>query len=149
LNHPIKVLIVDDDEVFRHRVCEVLESAESITIAGWAQNSREAIVLASELHPDVILVDIGTSLENLRIVAQVSKSSPDVRIVVLNENGQEQQVLDALRLGALGHLSRESAQSTELVHAICAASRREAILSPDVAGHILDEVARERNRGES
>ena len=149
MNRPIKVLVVDNDEVFHHRVCEVLESTESITIAGWAQNSREAMALARELQPDVILVDIGTSPENLRTVAQISKSFPDVRIVVLNEDGQEQQVLDALRLGALGHLSRESAQSTKLVHAICAASRREAILSPDVAGHILDEVARERNRGES
>jgi NarL family two-component system response regulator LiaR len=145
VNHPIKVLVVDDDEVFRQRIRKVLESAESITIAGQAQNSHEAMALARELHPDVVLVDIGTSpKENLHIVAQISKWFPDVRIVVLNEGKQEQQVLDAFRRGALGHLSRERAQSVELVHAIRAAARGEAILSPDIAGHILDEVARER-----
>lgn len=147
MNHPIKVLIVDDDEVFRQRICEVLESAESITIAGQAQNSQEAMALARELHPDVVLVDIGTSpKENLHIVAQISRSFSDVRIVVLNEDEQGQQVLDAFRKGALGHLSRERAQSAELVHAIHAAARGEATLSPDVAGHILDEVTRERKR---
>lgn len=145
MNHPIRVLIVDDDEALRRRVCEVIESAESITIAGQAQNGQEALALVRELRPDVILVDIGTSsTENLQTVAQISRSFPDVRIVVLNEDGQGQQVLDAFRKGALGHLRKESAQSAELVHAIHAAGRREAILSPDVAGHILDEVARER-----
>jgi DNA-binding NarL/FixJ family response regulator len=145
VNHPIKVLIVDDDEMFRQRVCKVLESAESITIAGEAQDGQEAMALARELHPDVVLVDIGTSpTENLRIVAQISRSFPDVHIVVLNESEQGQEVLDAFRKGALGHLSRERTQPAELVHAIRAASRGEAILSPGVAGHILDEVARER-----
>jgi DNA-binding NarL/FixJ family response regulator len=148
VNHPIKVLIVDDDEVFRQRICEVLESAESITIAGEAQDGQEAMALARDLHPDVVLVDIGTSpTENLRIVAQISRSFPDVRIVVLNKDGQGQQVLGAFRRGALGHLSRERAQSDELVSAIHAAARGEAILSPDIAGHILDEVARERRNG--
>jgi DNA-binding NarL/FixJ family response regulator len=145
VNHPIKVLVVDDDEVFRRRVCEALEYAMGITIAGEAQGRQEALALTHELRPDVVLVDIGISpTENLRIVAQINSSFPDIRIVVLNKDEQGQQVLDALRKGALGHLSRERAQSAELVHALCAASRGEAILSPDIAGHILDKVARER-----
>jgi DNA-binding NarL/FixJ family response regulator len=150
VNHPIKVLVVDDDEVFRQGVCKVLESAEGIAIAGEAQDGREAMALTRELHPDVVLVDIGASpTENLRIVAQVSRTLPDVRVVVLNEDEQGQQVLAAFRMGALGHLSRESAQSAEIIHAVRAASRGEAILSPNVAGHILDEVTQERKRDES
>jgi DNA-binding NarL/FixJ family response regulator len=123
----------------------MLECTLGITIAGEAQGRREALALTSELRPDVVLVDIGISpIENLRIVAQINSSFPDIRIVVLNKDEQGQQVLDALRKGALGHLSRERAQSAEIVHAIRAASRGEAILSPDIAGHILDKVARER-----
>ena len=145
MNPPIKVLVVGDDEVFRRRVCKVLECALGITIAGEAQDEREALALTRALSPDVVLVDIGISpTENLRIVAQINSSFPDIRIVVLNKDEQGQQVLDALRKGALGHLSRERAQSAELVHAIRAASRGEAILSPGIAGHILDKVARER-----
>ena len=145
MNPPIKVLVVGDDEVFRRRVCKVLECALGITIAGEAQDEREALALTRALSPDVVLVDIGISpTENLRIVAQINSSFPDIRIVVLNKDEQGQQVLDALRKGALGHLNRERAQSAELVHAIRAASRGEAILSPDIAGHILDKVAQER-----
>jgi len=147
VNPPIKVLVIDDDEVFRQRVCKMLECAMGITIAGEAQDRQDALALTHELRPDVVLVDIGTSpAENLRIVAQISRSFPDVRIVVLNKDGQGQQVLDAFRKGALGHLRRDRMQSAELVHAIRAASRGEAVLSPDVAGHILDEVARERSK---
>jgi DNA-binding NarL/FixJ family response regulator len=140
------VLIVSDDEVLRQRIREALENTESVTLAGQAQNGQETMALVHKSRPDVVLVDIGASpTENLRIVAQVSKSSPDVRIIVLNESEQEHQVLDALRKGALGHLNRERAQSTEIVHAIHAAGRGEAVLSPDVAGHILDKV-RERSK---
>jgi DNA-binding NarL/FixJ family response regulator len=147
VNHPIKVLIVDDDEEFHQGICKVLESAASIAIAGQARDGQEAVALTRKACPDVVLVDIGTSpAESLQIIAQVSKSFPDVRIVVLNENEQGRQVLDAFRKGALGHLSRTRAQSAELVHAIRAAARGEAILSPDVAGHILDEVTREKKR---
>jgi DNA-binding NarL/FixJ family response regulator len=150
VNHPIRVLIVGDDEVFRQRVYRMLENAAGITIASEAQDRREVLARVRELHPDVVLVDVGTSpTENLRIVAQISRSLPDVCVVVLNEGEQGQQVLDAFRLGALGHLSRERTQSAELVHAIRAASRGEAILSPDIAGHILDKVARERSKDES
>jgi DNA-binding NarL/FixJ family response regulator len=145
VNPPIKVLVVDDDEVFRQRVCKMLECTPGITITGEAQDRREALALTRELRPDVVLVDISIApTENLRIVAQINSSFPDIRIVVLNKDEQGQQVLDALRNGALGHLSRESAQSAELVHAIRAASRGEAILSPGIAGHILGKVARER-----
>jgi NarL family two-component system response regulator LiaR len=123
----------------------MLERTMGITIAGEAQDRREALALTRELRPDVVLVDIGTSpTENLQIVAQISRAFPNTRIVVLNGNEQGQEVLDAFRLGALGHLSRERARSAELVHAIHAASRGEATLSPDVAGYILDKVAQER-----
>ena len=92
MNPPIKVLVVDDDEVFRQRVCKMLECAMDITIAGEAQDRREALALTSELRPNVVLVDIGISpTENLRIVAQINSSFPDIRIVVLNKDEQGQQ----------------------------------------------------------
>ena len=91
MNHPIRVLIVGDDEVFRQRVYRMLENAAGITIASEAQDRREVLARVRELHPDVVLVDIGTSpTENLRIVAQISRSLPDVCVVVLNEGEQGQ-----------------------------------------------------------
>lgn len=132
---PIKVAIVDDDDAFRRQTRTLLESAEGITIVGEAQDEQGALDLARNHRPGVILLSLETCT-----VAQIRQLSPGAQVIVWNAPGQEHLVLEAFRQGALGHLVKGQAQPNEVIRAIYTVSRGEAILSPGMAGHILDEV---------
>jgi DNA-binding NarL/FixJ family response regulator len=140
---------VDDDDVYRQRTRALLESTEGVTVVGQARDGREVISLIRETDPDVILLGIGTShASNVEPVAQIRESFPRAKIIILHDEGQDQLVLDVLRKGALGHLVREKASPSEIVAAIRAVSRGEAVISAGVAGRILDQVIRERKTSE-
>jgi len=137
----IKVSIVDDDDLFRQRTRALLESADGIAVVGEAKDGQQAIALIRQTRPDVILLTVGTRhASNLQTVVQIGELFPHTRIIVLNDDGQEQLVLEAFREGALGHLVKGKARPAEIVQAVRAVSRGEAILSPGVAGCMLDEV---------
>ena len=149
MSNQIKVAIVDDDDPYRRRTRALLESAEGITVVGEARDGQEAISLIRETDPDVILLGIATPhASNVEAIAQIRELSPRAKIVILHDEGQEQLVLDVLRNGALGHLVREKAPPTEIVAAIRAVSRGEAVISSGVAGRILDQVMQERKTSE-
>jgi DNA-binding NarL/FixJ family response regulator len=145
VNDPIKVLIVSDDDLLRQRMRTVLESATGFTIVGQTQDGGEAIDLihgmCRETHPDVVLLEIDTPhTSNLETVAQIRALFPHIRIIVLNDDGQQGSVLEAFRKGALGHLVKDRAQPTEIVNAIRAVSRGKAIINSNVAGRMLDQI---------
>ncbi|MFQ5906997.1 MAG: response regulator [bacterium] len=147
MNEPIRVAIVSSDELFYQRAREVLESADRITVVGEAEDTQKATDLVRETHPDVILLEIGSRhASNLEILAQIQELFPRTRIIVFNEEDQEELVLEAFRKGALGHLVKGKAQPAEIVEAIRAVNRGEAILSPGLAGSILDEVIQEQRK---
>lgn len=147
MNDPIKGFIVDNDDLLRQRTRTWLEGADGITVVGEAKDGQQAIALIGETGPDVILMDIGAPrASNLQTVGQICELFPHTKVVVLNEDGQEQLVLEAFRKGALGHLVKGKVQPAEIVEAIRAVNRGKAILSPGVAGCILDEVVREQQR---
>jgi DNA-binding NarL/FixJ family response regulator len=144
VNDSIKVSIVGDDDLFRQRTCALLEGTNGITVVGEAKERLQAIALIRETRPDIIFIDISARpASNLQTMAQICELFPDAKIIVLSDEGQEQLALEALKKGALGHLVKK-AQSAEIVAAIRAVSRGKAILSPGVAGRILDEITQER-----
>ncbi|MBN1993565.1 MAG: response regulator transcription factor [Anaerolineae bacterium] len=145
MNNSIKVSIVDNDDLFRRRARAWLEGTNGITVVGEAKEERQAIALIRETRPDVILLDISARPANdLQTMGHICELFPDAKIIVLNGEGQEQLALEAFKKGALGHLVKEKVQPIEMVKAICAVSRGEAVLSPGIAGCILDEVMQER-----
>ena len=145
MNGPIRVFIVDADDPFRQKLCTLLEDAEGLTVVGETKEGQQAIALIHEARPDVVLLDIGTQhASNLPILTQISELLPPTKVIVLNDEGQEQLVLDAFRQGALGHLIREGIQPARIVEAARAVSRGEVILSPGVAGRMLDKVVHGR-----
>jgi len=149
VDDPIRVLILDEDETFRQRVRVLLEKASGILVVGDVQDSQQAPALVHDAQPDVVLLCIARCPEDgLQTVAQIAATVPDTRIIVLNENEQKDQVLEAFRRGAWGHLERGLALGPKVISTVRATRRGEAILSPDVAGHILDEVAREKRKDE-
>ena len=136
----MKVLVVDDNDLFRRRTCALFESAEGITVVGEAKDGQRAIALIGEACPDIVLLNVGTpQASNLQMVGQIGELFPHIKIIVLNDEGQEQLVLEALRRGALGHLVKGKTRPAEIVEAVRAVGKGEAVLSPGVAGCMLDE----------
>jgi DNA-binding NarL/FixJ family response regulator len=135
----IRVFVVARDEPLRQRLCTVLEEARGIAVAGVARDRGEALGMTHETCCDVILLDVDMPETTRRHILVLSRQRSDVRVIVLSQDGQEQQVLDALRNGAIGHVYKESAQ-TEIVCAIRAVCRGEAVITSTVAGRILDKV---------
>jgi DNA-binding NarL/FixJ family response regulator len=149
VNEPIRVLIVGDDALCQ-RMRGALESEAGMIDVGQTRNGGEAIDLIHEMRPEtrpgVVLLDLDAPrASNLQTVGQMRGLFPHIEIIVLNDDSQEELVLEALREGARGHLLKDSA-SPEIVQAIRAVSRGEAIFSPDIAGSMLDEVTRKHKR---
>jgi len=145
VNGPIRVCIVLADDALRQRLRTALADAEGFTVVGEANEGQQAIALIHEARPDVVLLDIGTQhASNLQIVTQICELLPPTKVIVLNDEGQEQLVLDAFGKGALGHLVRGRIQPAEVIEAVRAVGRGEVVLSPGVAGRMLDKVVHER-----
>jgi DNA-binding NarL/FixJ family response regulator len=147
VSDPIRISILDDDDSFRQRARAWLTAAGDIAVVGEAKGGQEAITLIHETRPDVVLLNISASrASSLQMVGQICESFPQTRIIVLDDDGEEQLALEAFRKGALGHLVKRKAQPAEIIGAIRAVVRGKAILSPGVAGRILDKVIQERHR---
>jgi DNA-binding NarL/FixJ family response regulator len=136
----IRVLVVARDEPFRQGLSAALEEAIGIAVVGVAGDEPESQGVLDETCCDVILLDVDMpETTRHQILVWARERSPDTRSIVLSHTGQEQQVLDALRHGAMGHVYKESAL-TEIVCAIHAVNRGEAVIASAVAGCILDKV---------
>jgi len=147
VNGPIRVIILDDEDTYRRKVCTWLAGADGITVVGETNDAQEALILIQEMRPDVVLLDVRTMQASASpIVARIPAVSPGTRIVVLNEEGQERAVLAAFREGALGHLVKGRAGGNEIAAAIRLVNRGEAVLSPEVAGRILDKLIQEQRK---
>ncbi len=141
---PITVLIAENNVPFRQVVCAWLKDAHGVTVIGEAQNESEALELARAQRPDVILLDVSLLHSNgLEQAAQIGELYPDSKVIILSATDQDLLVLKALKEGAVGYLIKEECLPHEVVEAICAVSRGEAVLTPRMLGGILDEMAQQ------
>lgn len=138
MDDPIRVAIVDDDGAFRQAVRGWFDGASDIVIAGEAQGGQETLQRLREVHPDVVLLDVAAAASQVREISALA------RVIVLHLPGQEALTLEALRAGALGHLDKQNTRPPQAIAAVRAVSRGEAVLSPAMAGWIMDEVTRSR-----
>lgn len=135
MNGPIQVLIADNEEAFLQKARTALENTGGIAVAGTATDGREIAAMIREMHPDVVLLDV--DLERMTPLPELSRHT---KIIVTHALGQELLVLEAFKQGALGHLVRETARPDEIVAAVRAVHRGEAVISSGIAGRILDQV---------
>jgi DNA-binding NarL/FixJ family response regulator len=141
MSDPIRVSILDGDDSFRQMTRAWLEAAGGIVVVSEAKEGREAIALIRETCPDVILLDVSVSRAgSLQTVGQICELFPQIKIIVLDDDSEEQFALEVFRKGALGYLVKREAQPAEIVAAIRAVARGKAVLSPTIAGRILDEM---------
>jgi DNA-binding NarL/FixJ family response regulator len=140
----IRVLIVDDHAVVREGLRSFLELQDGIAVAGEARDGEEAVALATELRPDVVLMDlVMPGLDGVAAMRAIRARVPEVRAIVLTSFLDEDRLLPAIRAGAAGYLLKNVAP-VELAGAIRAAHRGEAIIAPAVAARLLQALAGQR-----
>ncbi|MBI5966122.1 MAG: response regulator transcription factor [Chloroflexi bacterium] len=138
----IRVLLVDDQALFREGLETLLSVHKDIEVIGQAGNGQEAIDLALNLHPDVILMDMQMPVLNgVGATRRVKKSLPDCRVIALTTFDDKETVFEALRAGAVGYLLKDVG-SAQLAESIRRTARGESILDPSVAAKVVAEFSR-------
>ncbi|MGD8751869.1 MAG: response regulator transcription factor, partial [Anaerolineales bacterium] len=138
----IRVLLVDDQALFREGLETLLSVHEDIQVVGQAGNGQEALEVATKVHPDVVLMDVRMPvLDGVRATRLLKEALPQCRVIVLTTFDDDEYIFDALRMGAVGYLLKDVA-SAQLVEAIRAAAQGQSILEPSVAAKVIAEFTR-------
>lgn len=151
----VKVLVVDDEWMIRAGLSLLLEGAEDLRVVGEAGNGREALTAASELRPDVVLMDIRMPvMDGLEATATLLERDPDAKVLILTTFDNDATVLAALSLGAVGFLLKDT-EPSELVSAVRQAAQGRIPLSPTITRKLVaaavgqaDTSRRDRALGE-
>ena len=146
MNDAITILLVDDHEVVRQGVRAFLDTQADISVVGEADSGEEAVRLAEQLIPDVILMDLVMpgKVDGVEATRQVKKSSPRTQVVVLTSYHEDEHIFPAIRAGAISYVLKEIG-SEELGEVVRKASKGEAVLHPRVAARLIREVQGARN----
>jgi DNA-binding NarL/FixJ family response regulator len=135
------VLLVDDQPLVRAGLSVLLDAEEDIAVAGEADGGAEAVRLASEVRPDVVVMDIRMpGLDGLEATRQIVEALPEVRVLILTTFELDEYIYGALRGGASGFLLKDT-EPSELVRAIRVIAAGEAMLSPSVTRRLIGEFA--------
>lgn len=145
----IRVLVVDDHTIVRDGIIALLSLAGDIDVVGEATNGNEALKMVSELHPDVVLMDIAMPIMGgLEATRRISKEFPKTKVLVVTQHDDKEYVFPVLESGASGLISKAGA-SSELASGIRSVYRGDSFLSPSVARLLVENfqnTAGERNK---
>jgi NarL family two-component system response regulator LiaR len=141
MNEPITILIVDDHKMVRQGVRAFLETQTDLAVVGEAATGEDAVRLADEHVPDVILMDLVMPgvVDGVEATRQVKKNSPRTQIVVLTSYHEDEHIFPAIRAGALSYVLKDIG-SEELADVVRKAALGEAVLHPRVAARLIREV---------
>jgi DNA-binding NarL/FixJ family response regulator len=139
---PIRVLVVDDQELVRSGFCVILEAAEGITVVGEAANGEAAVSAAAAHRPDVVLMDIRMpGMDGLEAARLLTRASPAPKVIMLTTFDLDEYVYDALRAGASGFLLKDAPRA-DLIAAVRAVAAGNAMLAPTVTRRLIEVFAR-------
>src|SRR5580658_9342720 len=143
----IRVLVADDQNLFREMMIVSLGAEPDIDVVGAAVSGAETLAMVRSLKPDVVLMDIILpDVDGITVTGQIKKESPDVKVVLLTGYHQERYIFEALQMGASGYLSKDStAQSVK--EAVRTAYSGESLLEPKVTTQLIAEFIKMK-RGE-
>ncbi|HYN36845.1 MAG TPA: response regulator transcription factor [Actinomycetota bacterium] len=138
---PIRVLIVDDHALFRRGLQMVLEGEADIEVVGEASDGTEAVKLAEESTPDVVLMDVRMPKRSgIEATRAIKDTLPSTRILMLTISDEEADLYEAIKAGASGYLLKEISID-EVANAVRQVSQGQSLISPSMASKLLSEFA--------
>jgi DNA-binding NarL/FixJ family response regulator len=138
---PVRVLLVDDQALFREALSTLLQVRPEIEVVGEAGDGAAALRQAAELRPDVVLMDLHMPvLDGIAATRRLRVEQPGVRVLALTTFDDDEDVFAALRAGAVGYLLKD-VSADRLVEGLLAAARGESVLQPSVAARVVARVA--------
>ena len=137
----VRVLVVDDQALFREALVTLLSARPEVEVVGEAGDGPQALGQAAELAPGVVLMDLHMPvLDGIATTRRLRVEQPGVRVLALTTFDDDEDVFAALRAGALGYLLKD-VSSDRLVEAVLAAARGESVLQPSVAAKVVARFA--------
>lgn len=139
---PARLLLVDDHELFREGLAGLVNAQPDLTIVGQAGDGLEALTLARDLQPDLIVMDINMPIcDGLEATRLIREALPDVRIVMLTVHDQDEKLFAAIKAGANGYLLKDT-NSADFLQGVRGALGGEASLPPRLAASLVNAYAR-------
>lgn len=138
----IRVMLADDHTLLRAGVRALLHTVPEVDVVAEARNGREALALLEAHRPHVLLMDIAMpGMNGLEALPRISKSHPEVRVIILSMHATEEYVCQAFRAGAAGYLLKDAA-AAELELAVKTVAGGETYITPAVCRHLVDDYLR-------
>lgn len=139
---PIRILLVDDQALFRQGLRAILGLQPDFVVVGEAADGEQALRLAGTLKPEVILMDVRMPvLDGVEATRRLHTAQPGSRVIMLTTFDDDEYVFEALRNGAAGYLLKDTSPE-KLFEAVRATARGESFLQPSIAAKVVDEFAR-------
>ncbi|HWB98715.1 MAG TPA: response regulator transcription factor [Bryobacteraceae bacterium] len=135
----IRVLLIDDHTLFRQGIRTLIAAEPDMEVVGEASNAGDAIVKASELRPDIVLMDIGMpGVSCFEATRQIRKNRPETKVVFLSMYDDEDYLAQGMEAGACGYVLKDS-PAEQLIEAISEAYHGGSYLSPRMVTHLVDD----------
>lgn len=138
---PIRVLAADDQRVVREGLAMLLGLLPGVEVVGTAADGEEACALAAEHRPDVVLMDLRMPrCDGVAATRRLAEEQPDIKVIVLTTYADDQSVIEALRAGARGYLTKD-AGAADIQRALTQVLSGQAAVDPAVQHHLVDAIA--------
>lgn len=137
---PIRILLVDDQPLFRGAIASLIEGQDDMTVVGEAENGLEAVETARLLLPDLVVMDVEMPvMDGVEAVRLIREQLSTVKVIMLTVSEADDHVFDAIRFGAHGYLLKDL-RPEQLYDMIRSVMRNETPISPAIAGRLLREI---------
>jgi DNA-binding NarL/FixJ family response regulator len=138
---PVRVLLVDDDDLMRAGLRSVLSSDETIDVVGEAGDGRDAVECVRKLRPDVVLMDVRMpNLDGIAATREVLAARPEAKVVILTTFEEDDYIFGALRAGASGFLLKRTSPE-DLIGGLHTVAAGDSLLSPSVTRRVVERMA--------
>ena len=137
-----RLILADDHDLFREGLAGLINAQTDLTVAGQAGDGLEALTLARDVKPDLIIMDIHMPIcDGLEATRLIRTEWPEARIVMLTVHDEDEKLFEAIKAGAQGYMLK-SLHSAEFLRGVRSALNGEAVLPPQLAARLLKEFAR-------
>jgi DNA-binding NarL/FixJ family response regulator len=138
---PVTVVVADDQSAVREGLVLLLGTLPGITVAGQAADGNAAVTLVSQVHPQVVLMDLNMpGCDGVTATRSIASTYPDTQVVVLTTYADDESIIGALQAGALGYLTKDATRA-EIGRAVLAAAAGQSVLDPVVRQKLLSRAA--------